>query len=59
MPKVIELSENERKLLLEKELQELHQEEEQPKGFSGRKLPKYANLEGFDQQEIYDRFGCC
>ena len=56
MPKV---SENERKLLLEKELQELHQEEEQPKGFSGRKLPKYANLEGFDQQEIYDRFGYC
>lgn len=59
MPKIVKLSTKAQKMLLEAELQALHQEEQQSKGFSGRKLPKYANLEGVDRQELYDKYGHC
>lgn len=60
MPKIVKLSTKAQKMLLEAELQELHQEEQQQsKGFSGRKLPKYSSLEGVDRQELYDKYGHC
>lgn len=53
---------NERKMLLEKELQELHQEERVYRSYvvrniNSRKQP--VVLEGFDKQELYDKYGHC
>lgn len=53
---------NERKMLLEKELQELHQEERNSRdyvvrNFNSRKQPILS--EGFDKQELYDKYGHC
>ena len=53
---------NERKTLLEMELAELHQEERNSRNYvvrniNSRKQPVLS--EGFDKQELYDKYGHC
>ena len=58
MPKIQneQMSEQERKALLEAELKDFHNEQN-TRHFSGRKLPHFS--EGLDRQETYDMYGHC
>lgn len=60
MPKIqqkAQMSEQERKTLLEAELKDYHNEQKNARHFSGRKLPHFT--EGLDRQELYDTYGHC